>query len=91
MGVVADRRPYRGAGWYEFRETAATLVALWDVIRREPPADWECEPATAAEAYARLREILAEPELAGITYQQHDCQRCHVGVTGRRCPAAASG
>ena len=28
-------------------------------------------------------EILADPRLAGITYQQHDCQRCHVGVKGR--------
>ncbi len=30
-----------------------------------------------------VEEILANPELAGITYQQHDCQRCHVGVKGR--------
>ncbi len=37
-GVSADLRPYRGARWYEFRETAATLVALWDVIRQNPPA-----------------------------------------------------
>ncbi len=37
-GVSADLRPYRGARWYEFRETAATLVALWDVIRQDPPA-----------------------------------------------------
>jgi hypothetical protein len=29
---------------------------------KEPPAGAECEPATAAEAYGRLREILAEPE-----------------------------
>ena len=37
-GVSSDLRPYRGARWYEFRETAATLVALWDVIRQNPPA-----------------------------------------------------
>ena len=37
VGVIADRRPYRDARWYEIRETAATLVALWDVVRREPP------------------------------------------------------
>ena len=37
VGVAADLRPYRGARWYELRETAATLVALQDVIRREPP------------------------------------------------------
>lgn len=41
VGAVADRRPYRAAGWYEMRETAATLVAVWDVIRREPPTTWE--------------------------------------------------
>jgi SanA protein len=38
VGVTADRQPYRAARWYETRETAATLVALWDVIRRERPA-----------------------------------------------------
>jgi vancomycin permeability regulator SanA len=30
--------PYRAARWFETRETAATLVALWDVIRRDDPA-----------------------------------------------------
>ena len=38
VGVSADLRPYRGARWYEIRETAATLNALWDVIRQNPPA-----------------------------------------------------
>ena len=37
VGAVADQREYRGASWYEIRETGATLVALWDVVRREPP------------------------------------------------------
>ena len=41
VGAEADRRPYRAAGWYEMRETAATLVAVWDVLRREPPTTWE--------------------------------------------------
>lgn len=36
IGVAADLRPYRAAGWYAIRETAATLVALWDIIRQEP-------------------------------------------------------
>lgn len=36
MGTEADLRPYRGSGWYEFRETIATARALWDVLRREP-------------------------------------------------------
>lgn len=38
IGVTADRQRYRAAEWYETRETAATLVALWDVIRRDNPA-----------------------------------------------------
>lgn len=37
VGAIADRRPYRGANWYEIRETAATAVAAWDVFRRQPP------------------------------------------------------
>ena len=37
IGVTADRHTYRAAGWFETRETAATLVALWDVIRRQQP------------------------------------------------------
>ena len=37
VGVAADSQLYRGARWYEFRETAATLVALVDVIRQNPP------------------------------------------------------
>ncbi len=37
VGAVADQRRYRGAGWYELRETAATVVAVWDVMRRNPP------------------------------------------------------
>ncbi len=36
LGVAADLRPYRAAEWYEFRETFATLVALWDILRNQP-------------------------------------------------------
>ena len=47
VGVVADQQPYRGARWYEMRETAATLVAAWDVFRRQPPPLVEAvEPPT---------------------------------------------
>jgi SanA protein len=38
VGVTADRQQYRGARWYETRETAATLVALWDVVSGQKPA-----------------------------------------------------
>lgn len=41
VGAVADQRPYRGARWYEMRETGATLVAIWDVLRNEPPPPWD--------------------------------------------------
>jgi SanA protein len=37
VGVAADLRSYRAARWYEVRETGATLVALWDVLRQVPP------------------------------------------------------
>ena len=37
VGVGADLRPYRGARWYEFRETVATAVAFWDTLRQVPP------------------------------------------------------
>lgn len=36
VGMKADMRPYRGQRWYEFRETVATVRALWDVLRQEP-------------------------------------------------------
>lgn len=36
VGVKADQRAYRGARWYELRETAATLVALVDIIWQKP-------------------------------------------------------
>ena len=35
-GVASDPQLYRDAGWYEARETLATAVALWDVIREQP-------------------------------------------------------
>ena len=35
-GVASDPQLYRDAGWYEARETLATAVALWDVIRQQP-------------------------------------------------------
>lgn len=38
VGSQADVRAYRGADWYEVRETMASLLALWDVIRGQPPA-----------------------------------------------------
>ncbi len=37
IGVDADRRSYRGEKWYNFRETAATIIALYDIIRQNPP------------------------------------------------------
>lgn len=38
VGVSADLRAYRGAKWYEFREVAASLVALGDVLQQREPA-----------------------------------------------------
>ncbi len=30
-----------------------------------------------------MEEINADPKLAALTYQRHDCNRCHIGVRGR--------
>ena len=30
-----------------------------------------------------LAKLTDNPNHAGLTYSRHDCQRCHVGVTGR--------
>jgi SanA protein len=38
VGAAADQRVYRAARWYEFRETAAMLVALWDTIHLQEPS-----------------------------------------------------
>ena len=46
VGVAADQRAYRGARWYELRETAATLVALSDVLRQREPAITTLMPIT---------------------------------------------
>ena len=46
IGVVADRRLYRGAKWYSLRETAATFVALIDIIRQNPPTITNATPVT---------------------------------------------
>jgi SanA protein len=38
-GVIADQRTYspRSIAWSELREVPATLLALTDIVRREPP------------------------------------------------------
>jgi len=38
FGAAADQREYRAARWYEFRETAAMMVALWDTIQLQAPS-----------------------------------------------------
>jgi SanA protein len=48
IGVVADKRSYRGAKWYNFRETAATIIALFDIIRQNPPTFTIVNPVTKA-------------------------------------------
>jgi len=48
IGVVADRRTYRGSNWYNFRETAATMIALYDIIRQTPPTFTNITPDTLA-------------------------------------------
>lgn len=37
IGMSADKREYRSARWYTFREFFALVVATWDVVRRPVP------------------------------------------------------
>lgn len=36
IGVESDLRPYSRARWFAIRETWATLLALWDVVKHQP-------------------------------------------------------
>ena len=66
--------PTPSVGTKAYREYMTTLVTTHpDVF----PSSLERMPAPT------LQEILANPQLAAFTYQQHDCQRCHLGVKGR--------
>lgn len=51
VGVSADLRAYRSARWYEFREVAATMVALRDVL-------WQREPAVTTLVPVIRQEIM---------------------------------
>jgi hypothetical protein len=64
--------PAMGTGNYK-AYMSALIAQFPDVF----PTSLERLPSPTVE------EILEDPKLAGITYQQHDCQRCHVGVRGR--------
>lgn len=37
VGVSADLRPYRGAGWFSLRETFARMRAWYDIYVQHPP------------------------------------------------------
>jgi SanA protein len=49
VGVASDLRPYTRARWFEIRETGATLMALWDVVKLHPatilgePIEWDAD------------------------------------------------
>ena len=49
VGVSSDQRTYRAARWYELRETAATFVALGDVLRQREPTVTTILPASSKE------------------------------------------
>jgi SanA protein len=38
VGFSADQREYRSAGWYNFRELLALVVAAWDGVLQSPPS-----------------------------------------------------
>ncbi len=43
LGLSADRRAYRSARWYDFRELFALTAAAWDIVTRPSP-DGGLEP-----------------------------------------------
>ncbi len=60
--------------------TEAYKQYMQELIARYPhqfPDHLEALPNPSVE------EIEKDPKLAALTYQRHECQRCHVGVNGR--------
>jgi len=58
-------------------EYAAYMTNMVKMYPKQYPTSLKKLPSPTVE------EIEKDPKLAGITYQRHDCQRCHLGVRGR--------
>jgi hypothetical protein len=62
------------SGTPAYKEYMANQIAMYP---KQYPASLKQMPNVTMD------EINADPKKAGITYQRHDCQRCHIGVRGR--------
>ena len=58
-------------------EYARYMTNMVQMFPKQFPASLKKLPSPTVE------EIEKDPRLAGITYQRHECQRCHIGVRGR--------
>lgn len=62
------------SGTQQYKEYMKTQIAMYP---KQYPEKLEMLPQVTMD------EINADPKMAGITYQRHECQRCHIGVRGR--------
>lgn len=69
---IDSRIPLSGTSTY--KEYMQNQISLYP---KQYPENLEKLPQVTMD------EVNADPKLAGITYQRHDCQRCHIGVRGR--------
>ena len=60
------------------------MVAYAEAHPDQLPSSMEQVPEVDVEAVSQ------HPQMAGITYSRQQCQRCHVGVTGREKNVATS-
>ena len=69
---IDGREPLSGSPAY--KEYMANQIAMYP---KQYPESLEKMPQVTVD------EVTADPKKAGITYQRHECQRCHIGVRGR--------
>ena len=69
---IDGREPLSGTPAY--KEYMTNQIAMYP---KQYPESLEQMPQVTMD------EVNADPKKAGITYQRHDCQRCHIGVRGR--------
>ncbi len=62
------------SGTAEYKEYMKNQIAMYP---KQYPESLKQMPNVTMD------EVNADPKKAGITYQRHDCQRCHIGVRGR--------
>ena len=62
------------SGTPAYKEYMAQQIAMYP---KQYPESLKMIPQVTVD------EVTADPKKAGITYQRHDCQRCHIGVRGR--------